>query len=126
VTYKYTFRFRVNPETSHVPALEPKKADEVSVIGGQDWVLAMLLKDGRSIGGIRLSSEDMDRLCKEWIDARRVCPFCHKSGMDVRIDEQPFMDAVETQWQCEHCDGETNTLFNPGSVPWEDPLEKTR
>jgi len=78
------------------------------------------------VGGIRLSPEDMDRLCKEWIDARRVCLFCHEPGMDVAIDEQPHFDNVITRWECEHCGGEIDIGWIPGSVTWEDPLGDTR
>ena len=124
--FEFEFEFETHPEDSYVVGRANDDVSKASVSGYDHKALIILANGSKEVGGIRLSPEDMDKLCKEWMDARRVCPFCHKPGMDVVIDKQPFMDAVETQWRCEYCHGEIDKLINPGSIPWEDPLEGTR
>jgi len=123
----FEFEFEVDPQTSYVPgARQEEVVNTVRVLGDQIMALVTMRNDHEKIGGVRLSPEDMDRLCKEWMDHRRVCPFCHKPYMDVATDEAPHFEDVITRWECEHCGGAIDTAWEAGSVSWEDPIGDTR
>jgi hypothetical protein len=121
----FKIEFEVAPKTSYAPGRSAAAVTSVEIQGGSRGLVLMHGPLGK-LGGIRLSPEDMDRLCKEWIDARRVCPFCKEPGMNVVASEAQYLEAIETEWECEHCGGDSNTQITPGSVPWVDPLGDTR
>ena len=120
------FEFKVNPETSYVPGSEIKSGDTVKALSGGNFAIFQLSNGEQPLSGLRLSSVDMDRLCQQWMDERRVCPFCKVAGMDVLTDENVSFGDVETSWDCHNCGALYERQYISGDVPWVDPIEGTR